>query len=208
MQLDTYKQPLPSPKVLGIGGSPRKKGNTDHLLSEVLGGVGQENIALEQIQLRDYDFKACIGCEGCRKAKECTGLKDQMQSLYPKIIDSQSMVWISPAHNYNVTALMKTFIDRLYTFYNFDDNRPRGWNSQLSHQNRKAVVIAIGEQVNKEDLGFTLEGMKLTLQALGYEIVDEMTVYGVFDRGGVKEHPDVMKRARDLGVELSRAMAN
>lgn len=205
MNMD-YKQPLPSQKILAVGGSPRKRGNSDTLLDAILEGVNQEGISNDKVQLRDYDFKSCIGCERCRKDGECTGVKDQMQEIYPKVIDSQAMVWISPAHNYNVTAIMKAFIDRLYTFYNFDDNRPRGWNSQLSGQKRKAVIVGVAEQVNEEDMGFTIEGMRLTLNALGYEVVDELAVYGIFDRGGIKNNPDIIDKAKQLGVKLAKSI--
>ena len=50
---------------------------------------------------------------------------DGMSLLYPKIIDARGLVLVSPTHNYNITAIMKAFIDRLYCFYNFDNkNRP------------------------------------------------------------------------------------
>ncbi|MBS3759742.1 MAG: flavodoxin family protein [Desulfobacterales bacterium] len=60
---------LPEDKVLGVAGSPRKNGNSDVLLRQVLKGVGQENIACSLIQLRDIQFQGCIGCERCRKDK-------------------------------------------------------------------------------------------------------------------------------------------
>ena len=104
-------------KILGIGGSPRKGGNSDILLKQLLKGARNEGIATEEIQLRDYQFQPCIGCERCRKDKRCTGLQDGMQLIYPKIQEANGMVLISPIYSYNVTALMKAFIDRLCSFY-------------------------------------------------------------------------------------------
>jgi len=68
-------------------------------------------------------------------------------------------------------------IDRLYCFYNFDDNRPGGWSSRLAGQGRKAILAAICEQKNKDDMGFTLDAMRLPLEALGYEIIGELPVW-------------------------------
>ena len=126
-------------KVLGIGGSPRKGGNSDMLLKRLLKGAGDKDVATEEIQLRDYQFQSCIGCERCRKDKRCTGLQDGMQLIYPKIREASGMVLISPIYNYNMTALMKSFIDRLYCFYDFGDERPGHWSSQLAGQGRKAL---------------------------------------------------------------------
>ncbi len=101
---------------------------------------------------------------------------------------------------------MKAFIDRLCCLYNFDNNRPRGWSSQLSGQGRKAVLAAVCEQVNKEDMGFTLEAMRLPIEALGYEIIDELAVFGIFDIGKVKEEKEVLAKATQLGIKLAESM--
>ena len=117
----------------------------------------------------------------------------------------QGLVLVSPTHNYNVTAWMKAFIDRLYCFYNFDDNRPRGWSSRLADQKRKAVLAAVCEQEAREDMGFTLDAMRHPIEALGYEIIGELPVFGVFDKGRVKEKEDILNTASKLGVDLAKS---
>ena len=193
---------LPRAQILGIGGSPRKGGNSDILLQHILHTLG------ETTQLRDLQFKSCIGCEKCRKDKICTGLQDDMSLLYPEIIEAKGLVLVSPTHNYNITALMKAFIDRLYCFYNFDTkNRPGPWSSQLGNQGRKAIVVAVCEQENKKDMGFTLDAMRLPLEALGYEIIEELPVFGVFARGKVKEKKRILAKASELGTLLAQAIS-
>lgn len=202
----TYRQASPKKQILGIGGSPRKKGNSDVLLEHILMGVQEKAVPHDQVQLRELDFQACVGCERCRKDKKCTGLKDELQPVYSKIIDSQGLILISPAHTYNVTAMMKAFIDRMYTFYNFGNDRPRSWTSQLAGQNRKALLVGIAEQTNKKDMGFTIEAMRLSLDSLGYEIVDELEVYGIFDRGKVSEKSEILAQAKGLGTMLAQSI--
>jgi len=196
----------PKSKVLGIGGSPRKGGNSDILLKYILKGVSENKIIAHSHQLRNFCFQGCIGCERCRKDKICTGLNDGMSLIYPSILESQGLVLVSPTHNYNVTAWMKAFIDRLYCFYNFNNNRPRGWSSRLAGQGRKAVLGAVCEQDNKDDMGFTLDAMRLPLQALGYEIIGELAVFSIFDRAKVKEKKEVLIKATKLGKDLSKSL--
>lgn len=200
------KEINPTNEVLGIGGSPRKGGNSDALLRQVLSGVSQANIESLLVQLRDCEFQGCIGCERCRKDKICTGLNDGMSLLYSKILSSKGLVLVSPTHNYNITAWMKAFIDRLYCFYNFEKTIPRAWSSQLAGQGRKAVIIAICEQENKRDMGFTLEAMQMPLEALGYDIVGKQAVFRVFDKGRVKEDKTSMTEAFELGIKLGHAL--
>ena len=191
-------------KILGISGSPRKSGNSDTLLKQVMKGCSESETSTRTVFLRDIQYSSCTGCEKCRKDKLCTGLDDGLTPLYPDILSSKGLVLVSPSHNYNVTAWMKAFIDRLYCFYEFEESRPRGWSSRLAGQNRKAVIIGICEQEKEEDMGFTLEAMIRPLKALGFDIVDVIGVYGVFDRGKVKENPELLNKLYLTGKELAR----
>ena len=196
----------PEKGVFGLSGSPRKGGNSDVLLKHILKGVKQKNVPVENVRLFNYQYQPCIGCEKCRKSNTCKGLNDGMHLLYPKIIESQGMVLVCPTHNYNITAWMKAFIDRLYCFYIFDNNRPRGWSSRLINQNRKAVIAAVCEQVDKNDMGFTLEAMRLPIEALGYEVVGELAVFGIFDRGKVQDEDETLTKAIELGNQLAESL--
>ena len=192
-------------KVLGIGGSPRREGNSDILLKRLLKGASDEGVDTEEIQLRDYQFQSCTGCERCRKDKRCTELQDGMQLIYPKIREASGLVLISPIHNYNMTALMKSFIDRLYCFYDFSDERPGYWSSQLADQGRKAIIVVVGEQASREAGGMdlTLETMRRSIEALGHEVIGELPVLGIFHKGKVREYPQILEQAEALGRRLA-----
>jgi len=121
---NAFSDESPQQRVLGIGGSPRKGGNTDVLLETILKGARETRTVARAVHLRDVQFQPCIGCEKCRKDRICTGLHDGMSLLYPPIQESRGLVLVSPTHNYNVTAWIKAFIDRLYCFYIFENDRP------------------------------------------------------------------------------------
>jgi len=205
IKANNEKLPLEN-KVLGVAGSPRKKGNSDVLLRQVLKGVSNEDVKCNSLQLRDIQFQGCIGCEKCRKDKICTGLVDGMSLIYSQIITSKGLVLVSPTHNYNITSWMKAFIDRLYCFFNFENTRPRAWSSQLADQDRKAVLVAVCEQENKEDMGFTLEAMRAPIEALGYQVIGEQAIFRIFDKGKVKEDTESMDKAFILGRDLAKAL--
>jgi multimeric flavodoxin WrbA len=197
---------VPEQKILGICGSPRIKGNSDVLMKHILKGVRKEDVPAEDVHLRDYNYQPCIGCEKCRKDNICTGLNDGMNLLYPKIIQARGLILLSPTHNYNITAWMKAFIDRLYCLYEFDDNRPRGWSSRLTGQKRKTVIVAVCEQQDKKDMGFTIKAMRLPLQALGYEVFEELPVFSIFDRGGVRKDEGILTKASELGRRFAQSI--
>jgi multimeric flavodoxin WrbA len=192
--------------ILGIEGSPRKGGNSHTMLSEVLAGAQNAGPFCHEVHLRDYKYEPCVGCEKCRTDKICTRFQDGMTLLYPQLLEAKGLVLISPVHNYNVTAWVKAFIDRMYCFYDFENTRPRGWSSRLAGQGRKAVIAAIAEQEDKKDMGFALEAMRLPLEALGYEIVAELPVLRLFDRGVIRDHQELLEQARQAGRKLAEAL--
>jgi len=49
--------------------------------------------------------------------------------------------------------------------------------------------------------------MGLPLEALGYEIMAELPVFGFFARGKVKERKKILAKASDLGTLLAQAVS-
>jgi hypothetical protein len=55
-------------------------------------------------------------------------------------------------------------------------------------------------------MGFALEAMRLPLEAHGYEIVAEIPVLHLFDRGIISKHEDVLKQAGQAGEKLAESI--
>ena len=189
--------------ILGVSGSPRRDGNSDSVLAAILAGASEQGADSEGMYLSGMEMSSCIGCERCRKDKVCTQFEDDLTPYYPMIGRAAGIVLVTPVYNYNMTSWMKAFIDRLYCFYDFDNERPRGWSSRLAGQGKAAALAIVAEQVNPKDLGVTLEAMRLPMEALGYRIAGEVTVPGVFEAGAVGNRPGALDRAARLGRTLA-----
>ncbi len=189
-------------KILGLSGSPRAGGNTDTLLEQFLKGAKEAGSEVELLFLRNYRINYCIGCEQCRRDKTCTRFDDAMRLLYPKIEESQGLIIGSPAHNYNITAITKAFIDRLYPYYDFTGGKPREWSSRLAEQNRKAIVFTVGEQKSIHDMRLALPAMALPLQALGYVVARQVSFRGFFAKNDISASKKSLLRAHDAGARL------
>ena len=74
-------------KVLGIIGSPRKKGNTHQLVSRILEGARSAGADTELVLLDDLTIRECIGCNICWGGKSCSRSDDMTgcmrKSLHP-----------------------------------------------------------------------------------------------------------------------------
>jgi multimeric flavodoxin WrbA len=99
-------------KVLGIVGSPRKGGNTDALVEEVLEGARSKGAETEKIYLDGLKIRPCDACELCSENGECA-IKDDFQLILQKIKESDGIVLGSPIYCSTVTAQTKILIDRI-----------------------------------------------------------------------------------------------
>jgi hypothetical protein len=50
------------------------------------------------------------------------------------------------------------------------------------------------------------EAMRLPIKALGYEIIGELPVFGIFDRAKVKEYKEILIKAATLGADLAESL--
>jgi multimeric flavodoxin WrbA len=72
------------------------------------------NIEYELVRLSDYNVGTCKGCRICfDKGEEYCPFKDDRDRLIGKINDSDGVIFASPNYSFQVSALMKIFLDRL-----------------------------------------------------------------------------------------------
>lgn len=192
--------------VVGISGSPRKSGNTAYLLKQVLEEINKHGIDTELIHLADLSIADCLGCEGCRNSYACV-IKDDMQQLYPLLANADAVVLGSPTYFYDVTALMKAFLDRLYCYEVFFENDRSVWMSVNEALGGKlASVISICEQKRAEDTGHAAKTMQLTLQSLGYRVVDRTEIIDLFGKDEAGKDQAAIQQAKNLGQRLSKTL--
>lgn len=98
-------------KVLVVSSSPRRGGNSDSLADEFIRGAESVGCAVEKIFLADYSINYCTGCGVCFSCNRCFQ-HDDMALLLDKLVQAETIVLATPVYFYNVSAQLKTFIDR------------------------------------------------------------------------------------------------
>ncbi len=192
-------------KILAINGSGRGKGNTRKLL-EALSKEIPSDIQYEIVDLNRLNFAGCIGCEGCATSNRCI-IQDDMQELYPLIDAASGLVLGSPTYYYNVTSKMKAFIERLYPYQVFDGNDRSIWSSVNEISRVKyALTIAVCEQNNEVDMGFTSEALSMPLEALGYRVVSKETVLNLFERNAAEDSDKILNQMSLVGLKLYKTI--
>jgi multimeric flavodoxin WrbA len=97
--------------------------HTHNAVVQFLGNLqAMGDIEYEIVRLSDYRLQACRGCKVCfEKGEEHCPLKDDRDGLVQKMMASDGVVLASPNYSFQVSAIMKTLLDRL----GFAFHRPR-----------------------------------------------------------------------------------
>lgn len=178
-------------KILALLGSPRKQGNTEILVDEVLNGAKSKGYAIEKIYLYDYEILPCLDCRRCKKNQRnhMCAQSDGMQEIYSKIEGSDVVVFGTPVYWYGPTAKMKLLIDRL---------RPFIVSRKLSG---KKGVIVIPSEEGHVCSGPLQEMFRMSFNYLGMVMVGSILAKA-YERGEIKKSPVELKRAHELGLTL------
>jgi len=107
-------------KVLGIVCSPRKGGNTEIMMEEVLVGARNAGAETELWTVASKYIVACDGCRSCFKKGGKCHVKDDIQELYPKIIEAGGIIWGTPVYFSTLTAHALTVMHRMYCLVHQD----------------------------------------------------------------------------------------
>jgi multimeric flavodoxin WrbA len=193
-------------KILGIVGSKRKNGNTSILIQRAIEIAREEGIETEVIFLGDYTIADCTGCEGCKNTYKCV-VNDDMQKIYPRLLEADAIILGSPTYFYNVSADVKAFIDRCYCFEMFAEDDRSVWmgiNEVLG--GKYAVVIAVCEQYSEVDMGYTAEAMVKPLEALGYRVIDIVKALGLFKKGEALNDKRALDQTAKAGKKLAKTL--
>jgi multimeric flavodoxin WrbA len=181
------------PKVLGIVGSPRRKGNTHLLVEKILEGAQAAGAETEILMLGDLQIRECDGCTVCWKGKPCAK-NDDMNAVYPKIAASDALVFGTPVYWYGPTALLKCFIDR-FVYFNCPANRGM-------IKGKSAVLAVPFEEENPETAALVTAFFEKSLAYLEMNLLGRVIVPGMERRGQILEKPERLAEAHDLGKQL------
>jgi multimeric flavodoxin WrbA len=190
-----------SMKVLALVGSPRKGGNTDLLVDQILQGVKAKAQVEVQVQaksqghfadklyLYDYDILPCIDCRGCKRGDLTCKLEDGMAEIYPRLEAADIIIFGTPIYWYGPTAKMKLLIDRL---------RPFIASGKL--KGKKGIIVVPSEE-GPGCCGPLVEMFRMSFEYLGMTMAGSILA-SAYEKGEINEKPEELRRAYELGASL------
>lgn len=187
-------------KVIGITGSPRRGGNTDLLLAEVLRGAASKGAEVKTIVLNDLTITPCQHCDACFEKGKCR-IKDDMQMVYRELEDADRIVLASPIHFMTVTAQAKAMIDRCQALW------ARKYVLKIpplgsEPGRKKGLFVSVGGR----EVANLFEPALVTVKAL-YTCIDvtyagDLLFPAVDEKGDIIKHPDALHQAFLAGQKL------
>jgi multimeric flavodoxin WrbA/putative sterol carrier protein len=178
-------------QVVVINGSPHVGfGNTSQMVAMLKANIEPEGFGLEEIFLSQHDIKPCTGCALCLEKGACW-IQDDYKNLVQRVLAADAVILASPVYFLNVTAQMKTFLDRSLGY----GHRPRGtWKPGLA----VSVSAGYGET-------WVADYLAHLLKVYGAFPVGQFTAIAV-GPGEFLGQDAVAARAQDLARDLVRAV--
>jgi multimeric flavodoxin WrbA/protein-tyrosine-phosphatase len=188
--------------ILGLQGSPRKKGNTSILLSSFLTEAERLGAHVHNLEVAEKKIHPCIGCGHCEKKGSCV-FKDEMTDVYALLRRADLIVMAAPIFFYNVPAQLKALIDRSQTL----------WSRRYVHKVndpgqkwRTGIFLSVGATKGKN----LFEGVTLTAKyffdAVGARYDGGLTFRHIEEAGAIAQHPTALEEAKEKASSLVKSL--
>ncbi|MFC1590313.1 flavodoxin family protein [Candidatus Omnitrophota bacterium] len=183
--------------VVGICGSPRKKGNTDILLDEALKGAASGGVKTEKIVLNDLKFSPCQECGVTNDDGTCK-VKDDFQSVYGKIKDADALILAAPIFFGSLSAQTKMMIDRFQCLWKAKYILKKA----VFSKKKKGAFLCVEASKRAAFLENARSIVRNLFATVNAEYSEELLVPGVDEKGKILEFPDTLNAASELGKKL------
>ncbi|MDR3236936.1 MAG: flavodoxin family protein [Spirochaetia bacterium] len=150
-------------KVLGIVSSPRKAGNSELAVKEILMRL-PESWEREMIRLNELDLEYCTACYSCIPADKKCRLNDDLEFFLEHVRRSDKIVIGAPAYYLGGHTAMKVTLDRFLSIVNnYDDFKGKD-------------CVFIGSYGRPGSDGLLKENMVIFARKLHLDIVDSQII--------------------------------
>jgi multimeric flavodoxin WrbA len=188
-------------KVCGIVGSPKKNGNVDLLVSQVLQGARSQGAETSKIHLNELSVKPCQSC-GVDPCPNFCLFDDDMNVVY-EVLDSCDVIVVgSPVYFDTVSAQTKLMIDRCNCLMPYVKRSDGTYGFERRIKKRKKGVF-IGVAGVDQEFDTMLKTVKGFFNWANVELSETILyAHEDDDLGGVKNNKAQMAQALNVGVQI------
>jgi NAD(P)H-dependent FMN reductase len=180
-------------KILILNGSPRRKGVTSTLLTELAVGIDGKH-EVEIVRIHDLNMKPCIGCLKCRPDKTCILPRDDSHSVAEAVKNADLLVIGSPVYWGNMPGPLKVFFDRNVPLFEYceADKPARSFPKPQLKGKTCILIVCVGSpfpfSLLPSQCGGIIRSLKTILKAGGIKVISVLRVSDSFNFEKKKEH--------------------
>ena len=199
-------------KIMIIDGGPRKTFNTASMLQKFAEGAlsAGNGVEVKTVRLYDLDYRGCMSCMACKikgKASNVCRFKDALTPVLEEIAQADGLVLGSPIYFGDVTARMRTFLERLaFPWLSYNDY-------SLTAPKRMPVVLVetmngLPDRNNSNGYGSMEHCIAAALgqpeRLVAYNTY-QVKIYGNYELGGFSEEAKRQYREEHWQEDLQKA---
>ena len=128
-------------KILAINGSHRgDRGHTRFLLDHLFAGASSRDADCQIVTLAGLKINRCLACGKCHTEGQYLRCvydgKDDVREIFNQMAEADLLVFATPVYIFQMSGLMKTFLDRMYGTADVNDLRVAGSGLFFHHVDR------------------------------------------------------------------------
>ncbi|MBE0500542.1 MAG: flavodoxin family protein [Desulfuromonadales bacterium] len=187
-------------KVVAVLGSPRQNSNSSALANRILAKAREQGAQTASYELNSLDYKGCQACYACKLGSECCVLTDDLAVVLDAVAQADVLLIASPVYCTDVTAQLKGFIDRLFSFL-VPDYISRRKKSRFL-QNKKLIFILTQGHRDPEQFADILPRYLSIMKWFGFSPAWSLRGVGVYAEGEVLQRSELLQGADRIAAEL------
>jgi multimeric flavodoxin WrbA len=103
-------------KIVTLLGSPRPNKNSATIAGRFTDTAAQLGAETRTFELNRLTYRGCQGCYACKKSHDQCVLQDDLTQVLAAVQEADLLVLASPVYYGEVTAQLKGFIDRSFSY--------------------------------------------------------------------------------------------
>ena len=103
-------------KIVSLLGSPRPQGNSTAITRRFQDTAANLGAEVRTFELNRLAYRGCQGCCACKQSLDHCILNDDLTEVLNTVAEADVVVLASPVYYGDVSAQLKGFIDRTYSY--------------------------------------------------------------------------------------------
>jgi len=186
-------------QVVAVLGSPRTTGNSSAIARRFLDTAAKLGANTRAFELNKLSCRGCQGCYACKKELDKCIVKDDLAVVLSAVREADVVVLASPIYFGEITAQLKTFIDRAFSYLKPDYIT----NPQPSRLSQKKLLFVLSQGHPDENLfSDVYPRYSEFLKWMGFSDIKLIRACGIGPGIGDAVPENIMKKADEVARNL------